>query len=527
MKSKRDIVNIQPIIDNLLRQLEGKDHMIQHLLEKIDELESTIKNMSENIEKMTGIISTYERRLYGTSSEKTHRSKKNKDNDNGAGGCSKESEGSVEKNEDDKSEDGVVACKKKPYTHPHKRDYSDIPVEEVIEIHPDKDEIRGARLVKVTNTYRFLYIPGRLVKIQYKRFSYCKDGHLITPKLPYVPEDLEKRHTTPTLIASLLVNKYLYHIPLERQMEILNKGDIQIAKTTLHNWATAGIDSIDGVYEAIRSKVLSDNRLHIDETVMPVVDTKNHCTKKGYDWGFISPTHRMMFFARMNGSRAKEVLDAHLKDYKGLYIQHDGYGAYINVGERLNRKIINIPCLAHMKRKFVDSITNHNIKAKEALEYIDAIFHNERTYKDNNLEPYIIEAKREIELRPLLDAFKKWLKEQSRAAWFYAESNIGKAITYTLERIDGLYEVIKNGLLDVSNNMAERAMRSHAMGRNNYLFCQNEKSAERTCKIYTIIESCKLCKIDPYKYLCEILSREPVDGETWDNMLPSNIRFRQ
>ena len=64
-----------------------------------------------------------------------------------------------------------------------------------------------------------------------------------------------------------------------------------------------------------------------------------------------------------------------------------------------------------------------------------------------------------------------------------------------------------------------------AMGRNNYLFCQNEQSAERTCKIYSIIESCKLCKIDPYRYICEILSRKPEVGESWDNLLPSNIKF--
>ena len=72
MKSKGEIANMQSIIDGLMRQLEGKDHMIQHLLDKVDELESTIKDLSNNIEKMTGVTSTYERRLYGTSSEKSH-----------------------------------------------------------------------------------------------------------------------------------------------------------------------------------------------------------------------------------------------------------------------------------------------------------------------------------------------------------------------------------------------------------------------------------------------------------------------
>lgn len=526
MKSKGEIANMQSVIDGLMRQLEGKDHMIQHLLDKVDELESTIKDLSNNIEKMTGVISTYERRLFGTSSEKSHKGKKKSNNDEE---LSEGGENNSDNNEDELEEEedgeGIAACKKKSYTHPHKRDYSDIPAEEVIELYPSEDEMKGARFVKKTSSYRFLYIPGRLVKIQYDRYIYCKDGHLITPKLPYVPEDLEKRHTTPELIASLLVNKYLYHIPIERQMDMLNGGEIKVAKTTLHNWLTAGIDSIDAAYEAIREKVLSDNRLHIDETTMPVVDSENHCTRKGYDWGFISPTNRLMFFTRMNGSRGMEVLDKQLKDYKGLYIQHDGYGAYVNVGERLGKKIINIPCLAHMKRKFVDSLSCHRRKAEEALDIIDEIFHNEKAYKEQKLEPYLIEAKREIELRPLLDKLKSWVKRERYSKDFFAESNIGKAVTYTLERINGLYVVIKNGLLDVSNNMAERTMRGHAMGRNNYLFCQNEQSAERTCKIYSIIESCKLCRIDPYRYICEILSRKPEVGESWDNLLPSNIKF--
>ena len=82
MKSKGETVNMQSVIDGLMRQLEGKDHMIQHLLNRVDELESTIKDLSNNIEKMTGVISTYERRLFGTSSEKSHKGKKKDDDDN-------------------------------------------------------------------------------------------------------------------------------------------------------------------------------------------------------------------------------------------------------------------------------------------------------------------------------------------------------------------------------------------------------------------------------------------------------------
>ena len=536
MGKRENRVDLQSVIEGLMRQLEGKDHMIDHLLERIDELERTIKEQGRSIEKMADVIATYERKLFGTSSEKTHAETRNEDNSDGDEATQdeerQEQDGDSTDDNNDDDQQGTTGSspdvpatprKKKSYSHPHKRDYSDIEADKVIELRPNAEEIKGARFIKVNKSFRFYFIPGKLCKVRYDRYVYSKDGHLVIPPLPYVPEDIEKRHATPELIATLLCNKYLYHIPIERQLNMLNAGNIQIAITTLHDWTTAGLNSLDGVYEAIRSKVLSDNRLHIDETTMPVVDLLKHGTRKGYDWGFISPTHKLMFFSRSKGSRGADVLDEQMKDYSGKYIQTDGYSAYINVGERLEKEIIHIPCLAHVRRKFRDSLKYHKKKAEEALKIINEIFKNEAQYREQNLPPNVIEARREIELRPLLDRFKEWLQRQIETPGFFSDSNIGKAITYAWERIDQFYQVIKNGLLDVSNNLAERTMRSHAMGRKNFLFCQNEDSASRTCKIYSIIESCKLSNVDPYRYLCAVLSRQPAPGETWDDLIPGEI----
>lgn len=520
MKSGKASTDFQEIIDRLMLQLEGKEHMIQHLLDRVDALEKTIDSQSKSIEKMADEIATYTRMLFGTSSEKNHKKTNSSDGNNDI------DSGEDNTRDDDSADNGSSNDKgsgKKHYVHPHKRNYDNIDEDKIVELKPNADEIKGAKLFKVTSTYRFYYVPGKICKIRYDRYIYAKDGALIAPKLPYVPEELEKRHADPALIASVLVNKYMYHLPIERQLAMINSNDIKIAKSTLHDWVTAGINALDGVYESIKASVLSDERVHIDETTMPVVDSNIHATRKGYDWGFVSPTYKMMFFSRMNGSRGNEALDTQMKDFKGMYIQTDGYGAYVNISERLGRKIIHIPCLAHVRRKFIESLQYHREMASEALSIIDTIFENERTYKERGLSPEQIEANREIELRPLLDKLKSWLLARIQAKDYYEDSNLGKAIHYAMDRVDMFYEVIKNGVLDISNNLAERTMRSHAMGRNNYLFCQNERSALRTCKIYSIIESCKLCKIDPYKYLVKVLSSEPTLGQTWDSMMPCNI----
>ena len=128
------------------------------------------------------------------------------------------------------------------------------------------------------------------------------------------------------------------------------------------------------------------------------INTDRHNSRKGYDWGFVSPTNRMMFFVRDNGSRGNKVLDNQMKDFTGTYIQTDGYVSYKRVGERLGKDIVQIPCLAHIKRKFHDSIKYNAKKARQALKIINEIFANERQYREQNLKPNQIEASREPEI---------------------------------------------------------------------------------------------------------------------------------
>ena len=490
----------------LKRQLEGKDVLIKSLVEKVYSLEDTIKKMEEE-------MGTLKRMHFGTSSEKTH-SKVSQEN-------AKSDDKTVSATIDLKSETLPRPKKKRIYKHPERRNYEDIPVEKVIELSPDAEEIKGAKYVKTVSSYRFYWIPGRLCKVRIDRKFYSKDGHLIYPDLPYVPETFEKRHADPTLAAAVLVNKYLHHIPYERQLNMINQGPFKIAKTTLFDCAVAGIDALAGVYEATKERVLQDKILHIDETTQNMINKEEHKVKKGYDWGFIGQSSNLMFFARSNGSRKEAVLDEHLKNFNG-YIHTDGYGAYTKVAERTGNNIIQIPCMSHIRRKFWDAIPYHKTWAEEGLQLINRMFTLERLMKRKKLKPNEVIKHRRRYLKFLLDRFRAWLSTKIE---HIKEDNIGKAIQYAWSRVNKFYELLYNSKLELSNNKAERTMRSHAMGRKNYLFCWNELNAERTCIIYSVIESCKLCKIDPYKYLCEIFTRVPKFGETWDDLLPCNIKM--
>ena len=150
------MVDNQALSVGLMRQLEAKDEMIRRLLERVDELEGTVKEQAKTIEKLSDIISTYERKLYGSSSEKTHRDEKAKTE------LENEQKGDRgEESPQSASSETTDRKKNKPYTHPHKRDYSDIADENVIEFRPNAEKLKGARLICVTSGYRFIFVRLR------------------------------------------------------------------------------------------------------------------------------------------------------------------------------------------------------------------------------------------------------------------------------------------------------------------------------------------------------------------------------
>lgn len=517
-RGKDNKVDLVAMVEIMAKQLRGKDELIEAMSIRISELEQTVNDRDLTIIKLNDQISTLTRSQFGTKSEKTHAK-------DGNGSCQSEVATMSQSFVSDR-EEPFKKKEKVGYRHPGKRNYDDIVPTKVTHIRPSAEEIKGARFVRKVVSYRFIYVPAHVEKEQIIRYVYSKDGRLIIPPLPYAPEEFEKRHLDASLAAGILTNKYHYHLPYERQLSMLNNGDIKIAKTTLHEYGKASIDALNGLYESIREKVLSDNRCHIDETVQHVVDKENHKCRKGYDWGFVSPKYKLMFFASNEGSRGMDVLDEHLKDFHGKYIQTDGYAAYKAVGERLGKTIIQVPCMAHIRRYFIESKKYHYSKAMEGLDLINPMFGMEDKIKAMHLPAVEVAALRRKMLRPLLDKFKLWLIKTKESKDFFDDDNLGKAVNYAMERIDKFNELMKNGQLNLTNNLAERSMRGHTLGRKNYLFCQNSESESRTCKIYSVIESCKLSGVDPYLYLNYIFRHEPKFGEKWEDLLPGNIKHK-
>lgn len=524
---------------SLLGQIEKKDaridglkQLVSSLVSKIDSLENELDGYKALVREQRDTINLLNRKLYGTKSEKTHPDGQKGENEENAPSSHKtvkdktNTDGKTDNGgtpgNDGKTESTRQKKPRKPYKRPERRAYDD--VEEKIEIlMPDAEELKGAKFVRSEKTCRLYMIPAKIVKVIYDRRIYAKGGKLLVPRLPYVPENFQKRHIEPSLIAGLLTNKFCYHIPIHRQTAMFKNAGANIARSTLYDWCGEGIDALEGLYQTIRDEVLKADYLNVDETTVSVIDENVHHTKKEYMWGLVDTKNRLAFFDYDQGSRSKGVIDDILQDYIGT-IQSDGYSAYRNIGTEDNRnRIRRLSCLAHIRRKFRESRENDAEHSDQALSIINGIYRLEKCFRRLKLIPDKIKEYRIRFIIPLFRKFKQWLDTNIANPKILGESLIGKAISYAYKEFDALKYIFDNGEFRVDNNAAERLLRPAKLGLNNYLFFGNHKNAKRGAIIYTIVESCKLNGVNVFEYLKEVFSKEPQVGETYEEMLPNKM----
>ena len=251
---------------------------------------------------------------------------------------------------------------------------------------------------------------------------------------------------------------------------------------------------------------MAAEKLHADDTPVPVLASGNGKTKTGRLWTYVrddrpagDKTPPAVWFA-YTPDRKGEHPKAHLSKFQGT-LQADGYAGFEQIYE--TGRIQEAACWAHVRRKFYDLAQAHKSPvAKEALERIGALYAVESDI--NGRSP---EERREIRntrSRPLLESLKQWLEET--LGKLSKKSDTTLAVRHTLGRWDALMRYCDDGRLEIDNNAAERALRAVALGRKNYLFAGSDRGGESAAAIYSLIGTAKLNGIDPESYLRNVLS---------------------
>lgn len=395
-----------------------------------------------------------------------------------------------------------------------------------VEIVLEPDAIpAGAKRMGEEITEELEYQPGELFVNRFVRPKYVvavtEDGGTRIAIAPLPVRPLDKAIAGATLLTFLITQKYIYHMSLYRLMAQLEQMGFKLPYSTLTDWVSGTARLIAPLYEALKTDVLQSGYVHVDETRIKVLDKdKKGQTHKGWFWVYNNSPGKLVFFDYQEG-RDKEGPGDILDGYKG-YLQVDGYGVYDSIGQA--KEITLLYCMAHARRKFVESADNNKALAEHALEQMQQLYAIERDCKDMNAEAR--QAVRQRQAVPVLEALGKWMKEQY--VQVTPNSPIARALAYSIKRWEGLSRYTTNGILHIDNNAVENSIRPVAIGRKNYLFCGSHQAAQRTAMLYSLLGTCKMNGVNPSDWLKDVLERIPAHPiNRIRELLPHNWRPTQ
>jgi len=495
----------QEKIDSLIADRDAEVHRLeaeldshrQTLSEQADELRSS----SERIEHLKLMVDKLRHVIFGTKSEKI---------------VIKLEQMELELEDDETThaelEAGAerVSSTKEPKARPERKPLPEHLSREVVTHSPSGDCCPdcGGQLRQFGEdvSEQLEYIPDSFKVVRHVRPKFTCIGCDRVVEAPAPSRPIERGLAGPGLLAHVIVSKFSDHLPLYRQSEIYARQGVEISRSTLAGWVGASSDLLASLVDAIQKHVLGGRKLHADDTPMPVLAPGNGKTKTGRLWTYVrddrpagEQTAPAVWFA-YSADRKGEHPRQHLKTFKGA-LQADAYAGFHHL---YGEDIYEAACWAHARRKFHEiHVVHASPTTTEALNRIGALYSIEDEIRGKPADLRL--SIRQTRSRPLLDDLRRWMEKALRS--LSAKSETAAAIRYALSRWRALTRFVDDGVLEIDNSAAERALRAVALGRKNFLFVGSDSGGERAAAMYSLIGSAKLNGLDPELYLRTVLAR--------------------
>jgi transposase len=386
-----------------------------------------------------------------------------------------------------------------------------LPRERVVIPGPSECPCCGGRLAKfgetITETLEVVPRQWRVIQTVREKFT-CRACEKITqPPAPF--HVIPRGHVGPSLLAMILYAKYGEHQPLNRQSEAYAREGVDLDVSTLADHVGAAVAVLSPLTELIRRHVFAADRVHGDDTTVPVLAKGKTIT--GRLWTYVrddrpfagpDPPAAVFFYSP---NRRGEHPARHLAGYAGI-LQADAYAGFGDLydGKRKPGPIGEAACWSHGRRHFFELADLRKAPlAVEAVRCIDALFAIERTI--NGLSAGDRLTMRQQQSRPIVADLEHWMRTERARLSRHAET--AKAIDYMLTRWPAFTRFLDDGRICLSNNAAERALRGVALGRRAWLFAGSDRGGERAAAIYTLIATAKLNDVNPQAWLADLLAR--------------------
>lgn len=389
------------------------------------------------------------------------------------------------------------------------------------------ENTEGLKKIGEEVTEELDYEPGRLFVNKYVRPKYAKPGNEGVIIAPMIERPLPKAIAGAGLLAQMVIDKYVDHLPLYRQMERFKREGVNLPYSTLTDNISGTCALIKPLGNALLKIILQTDYLHADETPVKVLDKDKKArpngssgrgeTHRGYFWVYHNSIERLVLFDYRPG-RGREGPAEVLKNFKG-HLQTDGYSVYDLFKEQ--KEITLLHCMAHARRMFYEALDNDKARAEYALQQFGLLYAIERKAKEQSLPPAEVLQLRTTQAIPILKALGKWMKDEYVNV--LPKSPIAKALGYSIERWNELMIYTTDGKLNIDNNPVENSIRPVAIGRKNYLFAGSHEAAQRSAMLYSLLGTCKLHGINPFLWLRDVLQRIPTHPiNKIEELLPQN-----
>ncbi|MFC4992517.1 IS66 family transposase [Rubritalea tangerina] len=485
-------------------------------LKKLRELNLQLSRENELLRQKLDVLA---RKIFGKSSEQLDRNQLQLllEGANPVGKC--------------ESDDLETSDESSPSTRPRKRRKSrkeslpeNLPTEEIILI-PDEVQKDPSLYREIAEevSEKLDYDPAQFRRIITRRKKFVKrsasfddlEQFFIAP----LPPSLKERSIlTPRLAAEIASNRFCYHLPYYRQEQMfLTRHGVHLARNTMSQWiGDLASQYLTGIYNAMHEKMLSETYLQADETPIEYLEPGHGSTKKGYLWTLSRPDlhaddGRGDIFFQWHASRANDcllkLLSTREQNFIGV-LQCDGYSAYETYQQKADA-IDLIGCWAHVRRKFYEARAYKPYISTWIIKQIQNLYAIESKLRKQRASPVERERIRLVESLPIYRRLEKALKMLVTKRKVLPQSNLGKAIHYALGQWDKLERCFFDGRLEIDNNLIENGIRPTKLGAKNWLFMGSHDAAQTNAIWYTLIESARRRKVDPWHYLVWLFTELP------------------
>jgi transposase len=362
------------------------------------------------------------------------------------------------------------------------------------------------------------YVPGHFVEHEYHRekraCGTCKRG---VSSAPAPVKVIERSAADASLLAQVVVSKFVDHSPLHRQHRIYARSGATIPVSTLCDWVAEVGERIEPLVDHLAARVRRDAYVvRTDATGLKVLDPNSpEHIQRGTIWGYIGDDRDVVFRYTQSGEGATGPWQF-LAGRTG-YIQADAASVFDRLFNGQAASAVEVGCWAHARRRFV-ALQDTDCRVDYPIKLITRLYRVERLADAQDLAPeQRSELRRERSLG-VLDSLKLYLAGTLKQE--PPKSDLARASVYVLNHWCALTRFLDDGRLDLDNNLCERQLRDIALGRKNYLFAGSHDAARRTAALYSLLRTCAQRSVSPFPYLADVLRRLAAGEQDLESLLP-------